>query len=353
MIFFLRRHTGSALGVVLAPALACAIPFGRLCVPLLRRFGSAVSSATLASVISVGLIGCAPSVDAPNPWAGFRPASQISPCAAPAVTVDEHPPQPPIAINVDVPRFDLSETNGRRSPRNSERPDERYPPPAPPAEEPQLVAANGNPDVPAHWTGAVIYCQPGCVPCAMLVRDLRKAGWKCGIGDSGHFKIVELLTLADFDMRGVPSTPQTVYYIDGAEQPPRVTGYGGTTAELVALVNRHPKAKRSARVGTALSYGGLPLWYETPQSGCGAPLSVSLSNCGAPTLASCAAPLSSSSACSVPTTVTYVAPPLYVASPTPVYANSGVTLAPATHSAQLNLFGFPLVGGSIGSTLSW
>jgi hypothetical protein len=53
---------------------------------------------------------------------------------------------------------------------------------------------------------------------------------------------------------------------------------------------------------------------------------------------------------SVPATVSYAAP-VYVAPP--VYAQSGVTFGPATHSAQLSLFGFPLVGGSIGTTMSW
>ena len=90
----------------------------------------------------------------------------------------------------------------------------------------------------------------------MEIRDLRKAGWKCGLGDGSHFKIVELVTLADFDKRGVPSTPQTVYFVDGMEQPPRITGYGGTSTELAALVNRYPKAKRFSRVGTALESRG-------------------------------------------------------------------------------------------------
>jgi hypothetical protein len=279
----------------------------------------------------------------------------------------------------DAPRFDLREAKKRFAPRSARRPE--YPPPAPPAEEPGLdvvkyALADKPPvppesaelalDVPAHWSGAVIYCQPGCVPCAMEIRDLRKAGWKCGVGDNSHFKIVELLTLADFEKRGVPSTPQTVYFIDGVELPPRITGYGGTSAELAALVNHHPKVKRSSRVGTAMqpaacacpsggvcvcngdcqcapivstrSYGPSPLWYEVTPLGC-----------AAPAMASCAAP-SSYSMDSVPATVSYAAP-VYVTPP--AYAQSGVTFGPATNSAQLSLFGFPLVGGSIGTTMSW
>jgi hypothetical protein len=216
-----------------------------------------------------------------------------------------------------------------------------------------------------------------------------KGGLEVRRRDGNHFKIVELLTLADFEKRGVPSTPQTVYFIDGAEQAPRVTGYGGTTAELTALVNRHPRVKH--RVGTAMqqggctclsggvcvcnencqcaplvsagsamSYGASPLWYEAAPLGCGGPARLSscaapalAANCGAPAMASCSAPAGSFSAYSVPATVTYFAPPVCFAAPTSVYAHSGAAIGPATHSAQLNLFGFPLIGGSVGTTLNW
>jgi hypothetical protein len=68
---------------------------------------------------------------------------------------------------------------------------------------------------------------------------------------------------------------------------------------------------------------------------------------------SCAAPAGSFSTYSVPATVTYAAPPVYFAAPTSVCAHCGATFGPATHSAQLNLFGFPLIGGSVGTTLNW
>ncbi|HET6327134.1 MAG TPA: hypothetical protein VFG04_20805 [Planctomycetaceae bacterium] len=310
-------------------------------------------SAAGAMAVALLMAGCAPATESANPWADFRPDAQIAPSAAPVATVDEHLPQSPVVVNVDdPPRFEFNETNKRRLPQHSEQAGEKYPPPAPPAEDSNvLAAADALSDVPAHWTGAVIYCQPGCVPCAMQIRDLRKAGWKCGIGDGNHFKIVELLTLPDFEKRNVPSTPQTVYYIDGGEQPPRVTGYGGTTAELAAIASRHPKAKRSSRVGTAMSSGGSPLWYETLRANCGGP--VSSSNCGVPTIASYPTPVSSFAIESAPAIVTYAGPPVYFASPTSIYAQSGLTIGPATHSAQLNLFGFPLIGGSVGSTMSW
>ncbi|HXY33968.1 MAG TPA: hypothetical protein VEI07_07050 [Planctomycetaceae bacterium] len=221
-----------------------------------------------------------------------------------------------------------------------------------------VALSDANPDVAAHWSGAVIYCQPGCVPCAMEIRDLRKAGWKCGVGDANHFKIVELLTLADFEKRDVPSTPQTVFFVDGAEQPPRISGYGGTTGELAAIVRRHPRAKRASRASTAfessecdclsggvcvcngncqcaatlsapsslMSYAALPLWYQAAPLSCGAP---AVSDAGV---------------------VTYSAP-VYAARP--VYTRSGATIGPATHSAQLSLFGLPLIGGSVGTTVNW
>jgi hypothetical protein len=351
------------------------------------RAGGALAVA-FACALVLEFAGCAPSVESPNSWADFRPAPapiQRDTSAAPPESVDEPPSAgrraPGLTVNLDdAPRFDLRDAKKRIAPRSARRPE--YPPPAPQAEEaaadaPEYTLADKPPvppestaessfDVPSHWSGAVIYCQPGCVPCAMQIRDLRKAGWKCGVGDNSHFKIVELLTLADFEKRGVPSTPQTVYFIEGVEQPPRITGYGGASAELAAIVNRHPKLKRSARVGTAMqpaacacpsggvcicngdcqcaqivsarSYGASPLWYEV------APL-----GCAAPAMASCAAP-SSDSIYSVPATVSYAAP-VYVTPP--VYAQSGVTFGPATHSAQLSLLGFPLVGGSIGTTMSW
>ena len=52
--------------------------------------------------------------------------------------------------------------------------------PAPPAEEiggGELLAAAAPAisDVAATWNGAVIYCQPGCIPCERLIADIRRA----------------------------------------------------------------------------------------------------------------------------------------------------------------------------------
>jgi hypothetical protein len=188
----------------------------------------------------------------------------------------------------------------------------------------------------------------------MEIRDLRKAGWKCGIGDGSRFKIVELLTLADFEKRGVPSTPQTAYFVDGTEQLPRVTGYGGTNSELAAIVNRHPRVNRrlaapkqagrcaclsggacvcegnclcaDALSRMSVTWSGSPAWYE-----------VAPSDCSAPAVTGAFLPSYSM--------------PLYVA--TNGYAPRGATIGPATNSAQLSLFGFPVIGGSVGTTLNW
>jgi hypothetical protein len=344
------------------------------------RAGRALDVA-FACALMLEVAGCAPSAESTNPWADFRPApvpvQRDASDGASAGPVDEHSSAPiaapGLSVNLDdAPCFDPREASKRVALRSARKGE--YPPPAPPAEgtaadapqyalaEKPTVPAESTAesafDIPAHWTGAVIYCQPGCVPCAMEIRDLRKAGWKCGLGDGSHFKIVELVTLADFDKRGVPSTPQTVYFVDGVEQPPRITGYGGTSTELAVLVNRHPKAKRFSRIGTALrsrdcgcvsggicvcdgncqcaplvsamrstmSYAASPLWYEA------APLSW-----GAPTTSDASAVMYSAPA--------YVAPP--------AYAPAGLAVGPATHSAQLSLFGFPLIGGSVGTTVNW
>jgi hypothetical protein len=352
---------------------------------LVRRNTDCARNVALAGALVLALAGCAPSTESPNPWAEFRQEPDPGPNSPPTA--------PPIEINIDdAPRFSLERQARHAEPCGAMRPpSENYPSPAPPAEERGVdanektladkppapsdldhdgaTAGKVNPDVAAQWTGAVVYCQPGCVPCAMEIRDLRKASWKCGVGNSNHFKIVELLTLADFERRGVPSTPQTVYFVDGVEKPPRITGYGGTPAELAAIVNRHPKL-RARKVGTAQSAS--PLWYDAPLLG--AP--VLAVNCGAPTMAAptCASPTFALADCSSPTmshsaplttvyepapivtSVTYGDPvfsypvysaPLYRAAPSP-----GLTIGPATHSAQLSLFGYPLIGGSVGTTVN-
>jgi hypothetical protein len=323
-------------------------------------------------LVMLVLAGCAPSAESANPWAEYRPAREsIDNSAAGAA--------PDFGENIRAESvFDRHQGRPVAAPRRVPSGVGEYPPPAPPAEDssadlkypladkppapPDLAAgADMNPDFPAHWTGAVIYCQPGCVPCAMLIRDLRKAGWKCGVGAGSHFKIVELLTLADFEKRGVPSTPQTVYFIDGVEQPPRITGYGGSTAQLAAIANRHAKARRSSHIGTAqqssacncltnglctcdgdcqcapfvstsvseMTFAASPLWYEAAPDCGAAPMSVAVG-------LTCAAP-------AYPSRLVY-APPAWAIGP---------AIPARRDSAQLSLFGFPLIGASAGTTMNW
>jgi hypothetical protein len=75
-----------------------------------------------------------------------------------------------------------------------------------------------------------------------------------------------------------------------------------------------------------MTSGASGLWYEAAPFGCAVPVM------------SDAVPVTYSAS-------VYVSPP--------VYAHSGLTVGPATHAAQLSLFGFPLIGGSIGTTMSW
>jgi hypothetical protein len=314
-------------------------------------------------LLTLALAGCSPSPEGPNPWANFvptpaQPAATWSSATGTALAepVGGRPNAPITALSVrlnDMPQVDLNRSPigfAPPAPRKTE-----YPPPAPPAEDSDSwVPTDGNPDVSSHWTGAIIYSQPGCVPCAMEIRDLRKAGWKCGVRDGSHFKIVELLTLADFEVRGVPSTPQTAYFVDGTEQPPRITGYGGTNSELAAIVNRHPRVRRrlattrpaerctclagsdcichgncpcaAAIPQASSSCSGSPAWYEAVRSDCSTPVV----------------------ACNSPTSYPM---PLHVAANG--YQHSVAAIGPATHSAQLSLFGFPLIGGSVGTSLNW
>jgi hypothetical protein len=339
----------------------------------------ALAGALVISLSGCALVGCAPTTEPANPWADFRPAPTAVASASPdekeTVASLARPPaaEPAPAIDLAEPSHRLNrDADERRTPNVPQSRTAEYPPPAPPAEDAEAVAATGSessPDVLSHWSGAIIYCQPGCVPCAMQIRDLRKAGWKCGVSDRNHFKLVELLTLADFQKRSVPSTPQTVYFVDGVEQPPRITGYGGTQEELTRIAGRHPSARKGSRIGTAEAPAYTsPLWYDAPLYS--VPV---LANCGTPLLApNCSTPNATSangaSNCGSPgyTTTIYDSPPV-VTSVTycePVYAyatpiayrawpSCGVTLGPATHAAQLSLFGFPLIGGSIGTTVNW
>jgi hypothetical protein len=287
------------------------------------------------------------------------PRSQPPAAASPAV--------PSVSLG-DEPSFDLG-TGQNKHPQAPLSPgvaSHIRPPDAPPADGDAFADAGPNPDVGAHWSGALIYCQPGCGPCATLERDLTKAGWRVGTKGSPHFKVVSLETLAEFQARNVPSTPCIAYFVDGQEVPPRIVGYNGTQAMLVQICARHPKAKKLGWLGSSganpqLSrlWGrteaipsqpptfGSPLYYESTD--CGAPMLTA--DCGVPTV-SYSQPVVTSDFGELSRAVTYSdpiysAPPRYYAAAPPYQTT--FQAGPANYSAGLSLFGFPLIGGSAGA----
>ncbi len=130
-------------------------------------------------------------------------------------------------------------------------------------------------DVPAGWTGAVIYCQPGCAPCEREKREIRAAGWRVGSTPDCHFLIVTLTTEEQFAARGVKFTPTTVYFRKSVEiANSRVEGYGSAKASLRLILERHPLALPTAQraamsPATGAEYCGVfsgnlsPIWYST------------------------------------------------------------------------------------------
>jgi hypothetical protein len=341
------------------------------------------------TVILVLAAGCAPPPESAPPgpidFAHFRidqtppaasPSAAVSPgaaatvshlpAAAPSSSISSsvrgpsasHQTASPSVSLGDEPGFDLESVESR-SPKPPERPlsprvaDHLQPPDAPAVDGDALADASTNSDVPAHWTGAVIYCQPGCGPCAALERDLHRAGWRVGTKGSPHFRTVSLETLADFRARNVPSTPCIVYFIDGQEVPPRIVGYDGTPAMLAQICARHPKAKKTSPMASGVTSPQVSVLWNLPATPtCRVPLYYESNICGAPA-GSFSAPVATSVTYSDPV---YYSAPVYSAPiySQPVYAapsyQSAFRAGPATYSAGVSLFGFPLIGGSVGAT---
>ena len=122
---------------------------------------------------------------------------------------------------------------------------------APPAEE-FAEAAGVVQDVPVGWTGAIIYSQPGCRPCEREINAIRNSGgWTVGYGGAGfrgkaHFVVIVLTRADEFAARGLAGTPTTVYFRAGREIGKRITEFGGTNAELTAILAAHPSANRAS-----------------------------------------------------------------------------------------------------------
>jgi hypothetical protein len=188
---------------------------------------------------------------------------------------------------------------------------------------------------------------------------LTKAGWRVGTKGSPHFKVVSLETLAEFQARNVPSTPCVAYFVDGQEVPPRIVGYNGTQAMLAQICARHPKAKKlgslkSNAASPQVSVYGSPLYYESTD--CGSPtVSYAQPVYSKPIVTSDFGELPSGLSLRVEDSraVTYSEPVVY-SYPTRYYAaaptyRTTFQAGPATYSAGLSLFGFPLIGGSAGA----
>lgn len=321
-------------------------------------------------------------VDArPNPSlaadVGRAPAGVAGVGMPPGYPSAQMPGAPANSPSVDVgdaPRFDPGEQR-QLSPRTEMRlrklQGQEFPPPAPPAEEPDaLASAPANPDVAPHWTGAIIYSQPGCVPCAMLIRDLKAAGWKVGVGNGAHFKVVELLNEQAFAVRNVGYTPCVAYFIDGVEQLPRLpddpkAGYGGTQAELAKFTNRHPKAKRVGTARFESSAAPSPLWYDSPD--CSRPTLAYAPNCAMPKASDCGAPMSYGDYVNAARSgqLNMLGNPVYESAPVvtsvvysePVYSipmypawQTQFRAGPAQYSGGLRLFGCEVIGGSVGAS---
>jgi thiol-disulfide isomerase/thioredoxin len=132
----------------------------------------------------------------------------------------------------------------------------------PPIRQPQHIAAEAEPkelaeaqsqDIPANWTGAVVYHAKWCQACPALVVALtnqKEHGWTSGDGNNVHFKFV------DFDKRAVnlpliTNLPTVVYFKNGQEID-RVVGFSGTETELTTILAKHPKVSK-ASVKSALT----------------------------------------------------------------------------------------------------
>jgi hypothetical protein len=327
------------------------------------------SIAGLVLCLATGCVAAPEAAHPPLDFAHFRveeTPSAASPAAvSPGAAATAHPPAavpslgpaavPSVSLG-DEANFELGATEIKRAQTQlpSRVASHRQPPDAPPADGETLADTGPTPDVPAdlgaRWSGALIYCQPGCGPCSALERDLRRAGWRVGTKGSPHFRTVSLETLAEFQARNVPSTPCIAYFVDGQEVPPRIVGYDGTQAMLTQICARHPKAKKlgwsgSSTASPQVSTYGSPLYYESTD--CGEPTLAA--NCGVPTVSYAQSVYSQP----VVTSVTYSDPVVYsyparYYEAAPTYQTT-FQAGPATYSAGLSLFGFPLIGGSAGA----
>jgi len=205
------------------------------------------------------------------------------------------------------------------------------PPPAPPAEP--LALAQGQAttvetlDIPTGWTGAAVYHDATCQHCPALLAALHRRATKMSgrylSVDGCWFLLVDWEERPDVDRPKIPGLPAVLYFVDGRERlNDRVIGFGNRPGELETIISRHPHYGNRSHVRASLSEGPA---YSGPVAIPGCP-------CGP----ACACLPGSQCGCLSSTTTTS---PLWYELPARGVSNS----------AGVNLFGMPIISGSIGT----
>jgi hypothetical protein len=205
------------------------------------------------------------------------------------------------------------------------------PPPAPPAEPLALSQGQATTvetlDIPNGWTGAAVYHAAKCQHCPALLAALRSRATKVSgnylLVDGCWFLLVDWEERPDVDRPKIPGLPAVLYFVDGRERlKDRVIGFGNRPGELEMIIRRHPHYGNRSQVRANLSEGAA---YSGP---------VAIANC--PCGPACGCLPGSQCGCLSGTTT---ASPLWYELPA-----RGVT-----NSAGVNLFGMPIISGSIGT----
>lgn len=125
----------------------------------------------------------------------------------------------------------------------------------------ERVAAKAKPVAraaePAGFTGAVIWTLPACPPGDQLKAHLRGAGWRVESGQNPHF----------WERPSQGQSCPAVEYFAGGKSLGTVVGYGGTQAELSAIVTRHPLVTSPRHVPALVQPGVAREAWDDPGPG--------------------------------------------------------------------------------------